>query len=73
MKRKNEGKGNIQVVQTFLHHFAAEMTWLLGQSQAYQQSSANEPWLPHISSYNPAVHRQKTKNEQKPNNLMLCT
>lgn len=71
VKRKNVGKGNIQIVQTFLHHSAAEMTWLLGQSQAYQQSSANEPLLLHISSYNPAVHRQTRRKKQKFNAVYL--
>lgn len=51
-------KGNIQFILIFLHRSAAERTWLLGQSQACQRSGASGPWLPRISSYNPAVPRE---------------
>jgi len=65
------GKGSIQFVLTFLHHSVAEMTWLLEQSLAYQQSSASGPWLLHISSYNQAVYSETTRKKEV--NWKLCT
>lgn len=65
------GKGSIQFVLIFLHHSVAETTWLLEQSQAYQQSSANGPWLLHISSCNPAVYSETTRIKEV--NWKLCT
>lgn len=43
LNMRDVGKGSIQFVLILLHHSVAEMTWLLEQNQAYQQSSANEP------------------------------
>lgn len=68
---RNVEKGSIQFVLIFLHRSVAETTWLLEQSQAYQQSSANEPWLLHISFYNPAVYSETTRKKEV--NWKLCT
>lgn len=75
------GKGNNQWILIFLHHSAAGRTWLLGQSQACQRSGASGLWLLRISSYNPAVCREKANRRThwelgtqhaETNSLLVC-
>lgn len=67
------GKWDIQCILVFLHHSAAERTWLLGQSQVCQQSGASGPWLLRISSCNPAVCREKPNRNRVIGSWVLYT